>query len=97
QRVIFIVYDPLDELRLRLRLEEFALASKEAGHGWHRLDLTDAFAEWMAGQEYREEYFKDPSNLMLDHNGDLEGFSEHLVETVKLEAKDHSDGNTVFA
>jgi hypothetical protein len=97
QRVVFVVYDPVDELRLRPRIEEFALAAKEAGHIWYSMDLTDAFARWMAKQEYREEYFKDPTNLMLDQNGDVENFTEHLIDKVKREAQEHAEENAVFA
>ena len=97
QRVIFLVYDPTDELKLRLKLDEFALATKEAGHAWHRMDLTDAFAAWMSKQEYREEYFQDPTNLMLDQNGDLESFSADLIQRVRSEAIESADAETVFA
>ena len=51
QRVWFAVYDPADERRLRLRLANFEVATKEAGHTWRSCDLTDAFARWMARQE----------------------------------------------
>ena len=34
QRVIFCVYDETDELQLRYRLDEFELATKQAGHDW---------------------------------------------------------------
>lgn len=65
QRVCFVVYDKMDERRIRARVEEFELATKEAGHGWTSLDLTDTFAEWMAGQEYKESYFESPDDLDL--------------------------------
>lgn len=63
QRVIFVVYDKTDERRLRARLDEFELATKKAGHGWTAIDLTDAFAEWMGAEEYRESYFEYPADL----------------------------------
>lgn len=65
EKVWFIVYDPLQERRLRLRLPEFETATKNAGHGWAGLDLTDTFARWMAEREYREAYFETPEDLQL--------------------------------
>jgi hypothetical protein len=59
----FAVYDPRDERRLRARLGMFELATKETGHGWRLFDLTNAFAEWMAAQEYRDSYFASPDVL----------------------------------
>ena len=49
EKVWFAVYDPPQERRLRLRIPEFEIATKKAGHGWRYVDLTDAFAHWMAG------------------------------------------------
>ena len=65
QRVWFIVYDKNDERRMRLRVDEFATATRQDHHGWHLCDLSNAFAEWMASLEYREEYFASPEDLDL--------------------------------
>lgn len=63
QRVIFCVYNENDELRLRARIEEFELSTHEAGHEWFVFDLTDTFADWLAGQRYAESYFQKPNLL----------------------------------
>jgi len=63
QRCWFVVYDPRDERRLRNRVTLFDLATHEAGHGWALCDLTDAFAAWIAAEEYRESYFAAPDDL----------------------------------
>src|SRR5690606_12905445 len=52
-----------DERRLRLRLAEFELATREASHGWQDIDLTDAFPRWMAEHRYRDRYFANPALL----------------------------------
>ena len=57
QRVIFAVYDKTDELRLRANVEEFALVTRQAGKQWQLVDVTNAFPQWMAAQEYRDAYF----------------------------------------
>lgn len=97
QRIIFVVYDPSDELKLRARLGEFELATVEANHSWKLLDISDFPARWIISHEYREQYFKDPDALMRDDKGDVQGFTGNLVETVKSEAKSFSDPNGVFA
>jgi len=63
QRVIFCVYNEQDERGLRLKLDEFALVTAEAGHKWEIFDLTDNFASWLASQRYAKSYFQQPSLL----------------------------------
>lgn len=63
QRVIFVVYDKTEELRLRYQIQEFEIATKSAGHNWLQVDITDDFAHWMAAQDYRDGYFEYPDDL----------------------------------
>ncbi len=63
QRVIFCVYNENDELKLRAKIDEFELASRNAGHDWFSFDLTDTFAEWLSGQRYADRYYKQPHLL----------------------------------
>ena len=66
QRVWIAVYDKEDERKLRLRLGLFEEATSQAGHHWHCLDLTDAFANWLCSPpytEYAESYFAAPTRL----------------------------------
>lgn len=79
QRVFFVVYDKGDERRVRSRLPEFELATKKAGHAWLHMDLTDAFARWMAAQVYREPYFEEPDTLGVK----LPRFHASLVDEVR--------------
>jgi hypothetical protein len=82
------VYDPADERRLRLHLPSFEIATREAGHGWRLCDLTDAFAQWMAQQDYRELYFESPEDLPRPHP-DFERFVAGRV-LGELEAADEA-------
>jgi hypothetical protein len=41
QRVIFCVYNEADELRLLAKIDEFEIATRQAGHDWAVFDLTD--------------------------------------------------------
>lgn len=63
QRVIFCVYNEEEELRLRAGIDEFEIATRQAGHGWVLFDLTDTFAEWLTGQRYAQSYFQKPTLL----------------------------------
>jgi Domain of unknown function (DUF1788) len=60
QRVIFCVYRENEELRLRAKIDEFEIVTKEAGHQWVVFDLTDTFSNWMAAQRYAQSYFQSP-------------------------------------
>lgn len=63
QRVIFCVYNENDELRLRAKIDEFEIATRNAGHEWVVFDLTDTFADWLVGQRYAKSYFQKPHLL----------------------------------
>lgn len=63
QRVVMVVYDKEMERTLRARNGEFAIHTRDAGHDWHQVDLTDTFAQWLGADEYREEYFRHPTDL----------------------------------
>lgn len=92
ERVWFCVYDKADERRVRLHLPEFEGAAKRAGHGWDALDLTDAFAGWMAAEEYRERYFEDPELLDADK---LVDFRDHLVGLIAPLLERGGEGDVV--
>jgi hypothetical protein len=47
QRMWFVVYSPEDERRMINRIQEFEIATRDAGMDWQRIDLTGAFADWM--------------------------------------------------
>ena len=63
QRVIFCVYHEAEELRLRAKIDEFEIVTKQAGHGWAGFDLTDSFAAWLSSQRYAASYFAKPHLL----------------------------------
>lgn len=94
ERVMFAVYDPRDERRLRLRLGEFELATHRAQRGWALCDLTTAFGEWMSTKKYRDSYFEDPSSLSITLNT-FEAFVRDKV--VSRLSGDDVDHDTVVA
>ncbi|EIM28009.1 BREX protein BrxB domain-containing protein [Microvirga lotononidis] len=65
QRIIILVYEKEMERTLRARLDHFQLATVQANKKWRCVDLTNAFSEWIAADEYREAYFEAPEDLQL--------------------------------
>lgn len=63
QRVIFCVYHESEELSLRAKVDEFEIATIDAGHEWTLFDLTDSFPTWLASQRYAKSYFEKPNLL----------------------------------
>ena len=64
QRVIFCVYNENEELRLRAKIDEFELATKQSDHEWAVFDLTDTFADWLSGHRYAHKiFFKATAHL----------------------------------
>ena len=97
QRVIFAVYDKADELRLRANIDEFALATQQAGKQWMLIDITNAFPEWMAAQEYREAYFENPEDLAGYQTGELTEFVAALSQQLKTRVLAEAGPDTVVA
>jgi hypothetical protein len=97
QRVIFAVYDKADELRLRANVDEFALATQQAGKQWLLLDVTNAFPEWMTEQEYRDAYFESPEDLAGYQTGELTEFIADLSAKLKTRISSEAGPDTVVA
>ncbi len=94
QRVVFCVYNENDERRLRAKIDEFEIATKEADHDWEVFDLTGMFAEWLSRQRYAEKYFQQPHLLSTL----LPRFKEFITEQFKAFLDDKQvDDNTVVA
>jgi hypothetical protein len=91
ERVFMLVYPPRDERRLRAKIEEFEIATRQAQHEWLLVDLTDEFGHWMASLEYRDEYFEHPEEMSML----LDVFGEHLKTVVKSHLET-CDENTVL-
>ena len=77
QRVVMVVYDKELERTLRARKVAFENATKQAAHEWHEIDLASVFAEWMAQDNYRNEYFVSPEDLQLKLDAE---FADYVAE-----------------
>lgn len=93
ERSIFAIYRPEDELKLRARVESFEQATKQHGHQWLLLDITNAFEEWLAGQEYAEAYFENPEYLQANYAF----FEEDLAKKLQAAISESADDNTVVS
>jgi hypothetical protein len=63
QRVLFCIYNENDERWLRAKIDEFEIATRQAGHDWAAFDITDTFAIWLSSQRYAKSYFQKPNLL----------------------------------
>lgn len=91
QRVWMAVYNPEEERRVCLRLPEFKNVTVKAGHDWAQVDITESFENWMAGHEYRIQYFAQPKLIQPA----LSEFFEHLVAEVRTQIDEATSGSTV--
>lgn len=82
QRVVMVVYDKELERTLRARKLAFETATRQAGHEWFEVDLSDAFAAWMAADDYREEYFSSPEDLQLKLEAEFSEFAAARIREV---------------
>ena len=62
-RVWILWYDKGHERRVRGRIDEFRLATEQAGKGWMELDLAPLFGEWVARQKWFERAAAKPNTL----------------------------------
>lgn len=95
QRVIFLSYEPAEELKVRLLHPTFESVTKAAGHGWQLVDLEFLFAKWMSEEEYKESYFESPELLSDDQ---LEPFVSYAADYIVSSAGGvANDSNAVVA
>lgn len=94
QRVIMVVYDKELERTLRARRQLFEMETHKGLHDWTEVDLTTAFSEWMAHDEYREAYFESPTDLTLKLEAE---FADVVAERIRatLNRSDVTDNSVV--
>ncbi len=95
QRIIMLIYDKDGERALRARLRNFEIATVEAGKKWRMIDITNAFAVWMAGDEYRDSYFEVPEDLQLKLDAEFAIFVADRIRSMLTDTT--FDDTTVLA
>lgn len=91
QRVIMVVYEKELERTLLARKDAFAMATREEGHEWFEVNISDCFARWIASEDYRDAYFESPEDLQLKL--DVE-FAEYVAATIQAVLKRPDVTNT---
>ena len=90
QRVIFGVYDPGDELKLRTMISNFELVTKEAQHAWGAIDLEKIFSSWLSAMRYKDQYFQRPDLLLSV----LDRFEEYTLQAIEEKCSTAMQDNT---
>ena len=75
QRVVFVVYPEDMERTFRARIGEFRQVTEAAGRAWREANATGWFSEWLASDEYREEWFEEPDLLASKLEEEFPGFA----------------------
>lgn len=94
QRVIFAVYPETDELKIRARIDDFAIATRnveDGQHGWVHFDITNTFAEWMQTLKYANSYYHKPQlfkSIIKKYGDFIEEKFDELLEEEKLTNED---------
>jgi hypothetical protein len=65
EKVWFLVYDPMEQRKIDLRIGDFENTTIKSGKKWVEISLKSCFPSWMAAHDYKEEYFKN-SELLVD-------------------------------
>ena len=79
QRVWFVVYEPDDERRMSMRVEEFGFATRDAGLYWKPISLAGSFAAWLDTFDTDERQMCLEEPALVAGYADP-GFIEFLVE-----------------
>jgi hypothetical protein len=58
ERIWFLVYDPLEQRKVDLRIGDFETTTIKAQKRWISISLKSCFPLWMSKHDYKEEYFK---------------------------------------
>ena len=85
ERTIFLVYPKENESRLTAKIDLFRQAAESGGRKWRELSLVDSFGEWMASQDYAEDYYEFPEDLNSKLESDFTSFvARKISETLRL-------------
>lgn len=79
EKVWFLVYDPVDQRKVALRIGDFERITRKNKKNWIEIDLQNYFPEWMKNHEYRDAYFADPEAILDQIEYD---FKNYLVKNI---------------
>lgn len=79
EKVWFLVYDPVEQRKVALRIGDFERVTGKNNKNWVEIDLRGCFPEWMKNHEYRDDYFADPEAIQDQIECD---FKEYIVNYI---------------
>ena len=91
ERVWMAVYDPEIERKIRARLPQFELVTKNAGRGWRSFDLAEVFPTWMGDNKHRDQLFANPGAIQRA----LQEYQNLLTQRVRAELAEADEGTVV--
>lgn len=95
ERIWFLVYDPAEQRKVDLRLEDFETETIRAGKKWKSISMKHCFPSWMASHEYKEEYFRNPEFVVDQLEAE---FIPSAIQYLKNELKrTEQDTDTLIA
>lgn len=95
ERIWFLVYDPTEQRKIELHIEDFETAAIRAGKKWEIISFKHCFPLWMANHEYREEYFRNPEYIVDQLEAE---FIPYAIQFLKSELnKIQQSENTLIA
>jgi hypothetical protein len=60
QKVLFAIYPPVDERKIRAQLLQFKIATLDANRTWYHIDISSEPARFISNHEYAQSYFESP-------------------------------------
>lgn len=92
ERVWMLVYPPDMERSMRAALPKLELATRQAGHGWTAIDITDELGAWLAAHRYAEAFFEEPSDFT---SAIIDKFEAELVSKIRDQLATAPEDNVV--
>lgn len=95
EKVWFLVYDPVEQRKIALRIGDFERVTIKNNRNWIEVDLQPCFPEWMLGKEYRDQYFKQPEYIQDQIES---GFKDFIINRISKAFETAEDPeNTITA
>ena len=89
ERIWFLVYDPADQRKIDLHIEDFETLTMEAKKKWKIISMKHCFPQWMAQHEYHEEYFRNPEYIVDQLEADFIPFAiQYLKDQLQQSGQD---------
>lgn len=95
ERIWFLVYDPVEQRKVDLRMGDFETATIKAEKKWASISMKNLFPLWMSHHEYKESYFKNPHRLSTQLDISFKQFA--VVELLSMLSDINAEENTVIA